>query len=140
MNIENLITLATYLEQLPANYSHFHMRTFYYEHGFAEYEYPNQVPAAPDCGTIACAIGHGPAAGLPAKDGEGWLSYSKRVFDTTPREWDWCFSADWQTTDNTPQGAAKRIRHLIEFGLPDNARAQQWGCADYLFNEEVQPV
>jgi len=29
-------------------------------------------------------------------------------------EWNWCFSDDWVTYDNTPTGAAKRIMYLVE--------------------------
>ena len=31
----------------------------------------------------------------------------------------WCFSGEWCEIDNTPRGAAKRIRVLLKSGLPD---------------------
>lgn len=73
------------------------------------------------CGTIGCALGHGPAAGIaPLPGDEGWGGYSARAFGLRAwsKDWQWCFSCDWQIVDPTPQGAAKRIRHLLEHGIP----------------------
>lgn len=42
----------------------------------------------------------------------GWISNSN--------EWHFLFWSEWVYTDNTPTGAAKRIRYLVENGLPEN--------------------
>lgn len=85
------------------------------------------------CGSVGCAIGHGPEAGLEKHLGEDWLEYSERVFGLTPGEpaWHWCFDCEWSQSDNTPQGAAKRILWLLEHGLPDepDRLGQRFGTA-----------
>ena len=75
-----------------------------------------------NCGTAGCAIGHGPNAGIPALSHESWEGYSFRCF--IPKfndryfspEWLWCFSSDWCNVDNTPQGAAARIKWVLDYG------------------------
>lgn len=42
-------------------------------------------------------------------------------------EWYWLFSDEWQMSDNTPRGAAKRIVHFVKKGLPDNWTQQLRG-------------
>ena len=108
MNRENLEKLATYLESddLKAEFS---MRTYT--------SYVNSLIGEASrikCGTIGCAIGHGPHARIPKKPYEGWEAYSYRVFEVSWLEWDFLFSAKWAGVDNTPQGAAKRINWLLE--------------------------
>lgn len=78
-----------------------------------------------DCGTIACACGHGPFAGVKMKSTESWQSYAKRCFIGTTNYSNcrynlhmWCFSAGWSPIDNTPKGAAKRIFMMLEHGIP----------------------
>lgn len=136
MNRDNLEKLATYLEGLPADYDHFGMQTFLSQNG-DDYHYADTAPTAGACGTIACAVGHGPAAGIPAVGlAEGWNGYSERVFALDHNQWVWCFDGDWMHVDDTPQGAAKRIRHLLEYGLPADFLEQCWGEAPYLFAQE----
>lgn len=38
--------------------------------------------------------------------------------------WDWCFSWKWKNIDNTPTGASKRIKYLLENGLDGNWEEQ----------------
>src|SRR5688500_13801651 len=98
--ISNLARLADYLSRLPRDYRHFAMQDFLV------------VPSGPDflgpvrarcveaeyartgstegwtCGTAACALGHGPAAGIPLRFEEfnskanplvpDWLAYGQR--------------------------------------------------------------
>lgn len=73
------------------------------------------------CGTIGCAIGHGPYAGIPKHVDEDWYDYARRVFigDNT-LSYDWLFSSAWYDYDNTPEGTAKRILHTLEHGVPVN--------------------
>jgi hypothetical protein len=78
-----------------------------------------------ECGSVGCAVGHGPYAGIPKLLGERWSEYSDRVFGLLAIEkWEWCFSDFWKRSDNTPQGAAKRILYLLDNGLPDNSYDQ----------------
>ena len=74
------------------------------------------------CGTIGCAAGHGPYAGVPKFDSESWTTYVSRAFGLGIADWSrqWCFSSNWVGVDNTPLGAAKRIDYLLEHGLPKN--------------------
>jgi len=135
MNRTNLETLATYLEALPIGYEHFDMASYLRK----DDRYIYMVADANiigDCGTVACAVGHGPTAGIAATDYENWDDYSDRVFDLSSTEWSWCFSSSWSTTDNTHQGAAKRIRHMLEHGAPDDAVQQMFGEVDYIFATE----
>ena len=104
MNRENLEKLAAYLEggNLKAR---FDMIT-YAENGECYKD---------TCGSVGCAIGHGPYAEIPKNPSETWEEYCYRVFGISwlSKEWKFCFSASWQTVDNTPRGAAKRIRWLL---------------------------
>jgi len=80
------------------------------------------------CGTVACAIGHGPAAGVAPQGGEGWSDYTIRAFgdgenDTSDRDtrvgvYTWAFHEAWAHYDNTPLGAAQRIRYALKHGVP----------------------
>lgn len=133
MNVENLEKLASYLEGLPTDYEHFDMFDFFWVKNGGGYMYPDEAPLPPECGAVACAVGHGPAAGLPALEGESWSHYSDRVFDLGETSWNWCFSDRWKKVDNTPQGAAKRIRYMLEHGRPENSEAQRLGTAPYMF-------
>lgn len=110
MNVENLEKLATYLESggLKADFdmvsfAHVHTATPHY------------------CGSVGCAVGHGPYAGIPKLAGELWAVYARRVFGLDDAQEEYCFDAGWVDYDNTPEGAAARIRHVIAgktFGVP----------------------
>lgn len=132
MNKENLILLADYLEKLPEDYGHFGMHT--YNGDGKPHELGHQ------CGTVACALGHAPyVKGLPVPlYDEFWGDYCERVLgiDSVSFEWDWCFDANWVYKDNTPQGAAKRIKYLVEKGLPDNWYEQLNGRAELCYKQE----
>ena len=138
--IENLLTLAQYLFNLPTEYSNFNMRNYVvvententWLYGSAviidPLEYDRFLTAVNNktagCGTVACAIGHGPAAGISINsDDSDWYEYSHRfinndISDIANVMWDWCFSSNWENYDNTAHGAAKRILYLLKHGLP----------------------
>jgi len=103
-NRANLTMLADYLEggKLKADFD----MTLYSWDGWS----------APDCGSAGCAVGHGPHAGILKLKSEDWDNYAERVFISKQSEWQWCFSSMWRQIDNTPQGAAKRIRCLLKHG------------------------
>jgi len=96
----NCKKLAAYLLELPDDYDKFDM-WWYTRNG--------EQPQETDCGTVACAAGHGPAAGIEPLPGEYWATYTQRVFSASP----WMFASDWSRHDNTAHGAAKRIVYAL---------------------------
>lgn len=133
MNIENLTTLHNFL--MSVSPAQFDMATF------ATMEEDEDVPLhAHECKTAGCAVGWAPAAGLPIIETDtDWAQYSERVFGmkTSSPAWQWCFAGPWAWVDNTPAGAAKRIRHLINEGIPGNFWQQMTGKAPYIFEKEL---
>lgn len=135
INIKNLTKLRDYLMSLPRNYKDFNMESFmviddrelYMLSGepmniddFRDYA----VPIINGCGTVACAVGHGPAAGIKARKSESWNNYANRTLiedgDCEYDIWDWCFSETWAWLDNHHYGAARRISYLIDnLDVPD---------------------
>jgi len=120
---ENLQKLARYLTRLPKlkhPKADFDMRAFTPDVGF------NVVV---NCGTVGCAAGHGPYAGVRKFKNEHWRKYVRRAFGVppNPRVFEWLFGHEWERTDNTPQGAAARIRWYLKHGVPGDAGAQRWG-------------
>jgi hypothetical protein len=83
------------------------------------------------CGTVGCALGHGPMAGIRPDYEETWVGYGVRAFGCIDYRdeidipmsiggpvWDWCFDEDWYDTDNTAIGAGGRIAYMLEHGTP----------------------
>lgn len=126
----NLAALAEYLESGPA--LRFDMARF-----AADGERHEIDPEAMlRCGTAACALGHGPFAGLPAKRQEEWKDYAFRVFGVGPTDigsqspaFLWMFGGAWAEIDNSPDGAAARIRWFLRNGVPPDSDEQQMGDA-----------
>ena len=103
MNRENLEKLAAYLESGDLKAA-FDMNL-----------YAETASNATLCGSLGCAIGHGPYAGIEKRSDENWLVYSNRVFDLLNRkDWNFLFSTGWTLTDNSPEGVARRIRWLLD--------------------------
>lgn len=128
---ENLAKLATFLTTNAASL-HFHMGAF---RGVLkagdEFEFSNEfrIDHTPPCGSVGCAIGHGPNAGIEPIDADkgDWSTYAARVFGTDPWGynsdlWEGLFTADWQYLDNSPEGAAQRITRFLETGELVGAR------------------
>ncbi len=109
-NRANLTMLADYLESEKLR-ARFHMGQFQDGDIISWRD-------ALDCGTVGCAVGHGPYAGIPKTTSEGWGAYSMRVFIPSKSDdaWMFCFDDVWAHIDNSPQGAAKRIRYLLKHG------------------------
>ena len=138
MNVENLTKLRDYLMSLPRSYKDFHMGSFatVYDDGrhwdldeddsILVEDYAMEIPA--NCGTSACAVGHGPNAGIKHRKNESWERYSARTMihikernwdgsvdtSTSCTEWHWCFSGYWDQVDDHHWGAARRISYLIK--------------------------
>jgi hypothetical protein len=116
MNRDNLDKLATHLEGLPKDYKHFDMSVYLDgQDYFSEQQYQECKLPLNECGTVACALGHGPDAGicfLP-EERNNWYQYSQRFIDGDNDLWYWLFSDQWSVIDNTPHGAAARIRYVL---------------------------
>lgn len=136
---DNLRKLADYLLALPEDYRNFDMNHYlvYYTRSVRPpFTSPYDISkgALAECGTAACAAGHGPAAGIAAEAKETWPEYVSRTFVNSlwggkynadiSRVWSWCFDSGWTPVDNTPQGAASRIYWYLDRGVPSNALEQ----------------
>ena len=117
----NLEKLANYLLALPEDYEHFDMGDFFI---VGEDDYPSllclksaknkkEIANISSCGAVACAVGHGPAAGIPVGNFKSWWSYSNKSFTGNDLEWAWCFGGEWEGVDDTPKGAGVRIKALL---------------------------
>ena len=72
-------------------------------------------PLAKECGSVGCAVGHGPYAGISKHDDEEWPEYAGRVFGAHRGHlFGYLFGAGWRYYDNTPEGAGQRIRGVLE--------------------------
>ena len=117
MNKENLLRMADYIEKVPQE--KFDMDAF----RIGTYR-------TPECNSIGCVIGH--CTVLDAKNvmknfvrEDGTIRFWEWSLDFTGinndmDEWNFLFGSDWNRTDTTQTGAAKRIRYFVEKGLPDN--------------------
>ncbi|UTS52090.1 hypothetical protein [Synechococcus phage BUCT-ZZ01] len=112
-NTENLLKLAKFLSNLPDDYKCFDMSTYFFDSELRE-----DRPQIVDEHCIACALGHGPTAGIgPDKVTMGaWMRYADTYFSKSPVMRRWIFSPVWARIDNTPKGAAQRILYAIKNG------------------------
>lgn len=122
INRKDLTLLADYLEKLPQDYENFDMDKFEKKGRLLSEvtEWDNL------CGTAGCAVGHAPfVQGISRpKENEWWGEYSDRItFDKNlvvyksgehDDLWDFLFGSNWVHVDNTPQGAARRIRAVLK--------------------------
>lgn len=158
---KNLTTLADYLESLPEDYAHFDMEQYIDHRGGCDLtealdeetqkalKYDDYCTTTEstvfarsaeqflnNCGTVACALGHGPSAGIPlmkkhfgTKKVKGvsvvtnidFNSYAKLFINDSVLgdEWKFLFSDEWKGIDDHHWGAAARIRFLLDKrGLP----------------------
>jgi hypothetical protein len=129
--------LAAYLEGLPKRYRHFDMGEYMGDCDLgAVIDYALNNGGVQKCGTVACAVGHGPAAGIlvPKRlvtKGSfapvSWNAYSELFVGNLALDPDyrfsWLFEGDWELYDNTHYGAAARIRYLLANGGPPDGFA-----------------
>ena len=97
-----------------------------------------------DCGTVGCAVGHGPYAGIEKRPFEFWVNYCHRVFlneNTNEQKiaWEFLFSESWaETPFNQAIHAAKRIRHFLN-GLPIDI-TDEYGIEEYSRTPECENI
>lgn len=129
IHFANLMKLASYLRTLPRDYEHFDMShylaTYKPEYDdlkqFSPGDYAENDPT--NCGTVACAVGHGPKAGVPFEEyDDSWDRYADRAFGCTIADddvGDFMFGPEWAhghqpgEGTNTPQEAARRIEAVV---------------------------
>lgn len=78
------------------------------------------------CGTVGCALGYAPiATGIYPKynfslslitiaSSINWLKYALETLGLNNYPYDFLFHQKWASIDNTPKGAAARIRFLVD--------------------------
>lgn len=145
---ENLEFLAEHLEKEQ-----------FVADNFSMLEYYKPISQTKGCGTVACAAGEGILAlsegkvldelldyrfryGDRARDSNFWNNKITQYFGITTGEnndiheatYQYLFASEWLHRDNTPEGAAKRIRYVLEHGVPMNYDEQMEG-QDYLSYE-----
>lgn len=125
--VENLRTLAKYLRE-KVDPQRFDMADYCYKGSIHNEVY---LPSEHTCGTAACAVGHGPMAGIGGdlNQYKSWVSYTHVNFIPAgqDRSSEWLFSGCWDEHDNTPEGAADRIDTFLRSGVP------LWFDADMYF-------
>ena len=130
----NLRKLADYLSKLPEGYSDFQMAHYFsaksgeitsVDFAKIEREYALKNGGVGKCGAVACALGHGPSAGILFRnddfggefypnDAPNWSVYGERFLANEDKDlFEFLFGGGWSAFDNTPQGAAKRIRFYL---------------------------
>lgn len=141
MNRDNLKKLADYLLALPDDYHDFDMGVFCKIPGTEREFGPSET--VHQCGTVGCALGHGPVAGIrPGPTDLDWRDYCLNQFELHwwSDEAEWCFGGEWSLIDDTPQGAGKRILWLLDgHPIPTEAELANGDAAEILrkFNYQV---
>lgn len=111
----NLLKLAAYLFDVENLKARFDMWK-YCDHFLTQ-------ECSTNCGSVGCAIGHGPYAGVKKYGREDFAEYCQRVFkidqsDKSDEEkrvnWIFLFDSYWRNIDNSSEGAAKRILYFLD--------------------------
>lgn len=119
----NLDRLATLLEGLPHDYLHFDMESYFHDPRTHLHSEIDEMMAAykitqPVEGMCACALGHSIAAGV-MMIGSTWREAAQRAYAIDDDAFDYLFGGEWYVRDNTPVGAARRIRKYLAHGVPE---------------------
>lgn len=127
-NIKNLRKVAKYMPTIPKK-------------DFAMDSYRSSTDEVPDscmshnCNTIGCILGHAtilfPFNQIP-KYLSGNINFNELsgIFfgiNNWKKEWSFLFGPEWYNSDNTPEGASRRILYFLENGLPSNWDEQMMG-------------
>lgn len=117
--LANIERLANYLDQLPANYPHFDMEDWFHPASGMQFSTEaDEIQASaelrdPKIGSCGCALGHTIAAGINPCNTKSWVMMAQRVYGITGSEFVKVFAGDLAFVDNTPKGAARRLRALL---------------------------
>lgn len=133
---QNLLKLAEVLETaLPTAEGY----SFEFDMGWYFYDLDKDGPYGGytnhlhnQCNASACAIGVGVLAGIGDTSTHFVSDYADNTFGTNDRntsEGRYMFNSLWEDVDNTPEGAAARIRYILEHGLPEDWEDQMYGNA-----------
>jgi|GEM_PF-2667858 len=114
LNIKNLEEMADFIETVPSKFFNMH-------------RFRKGGRVTPECDSVGCIIGHCTILDkrpLPQLlNGEiDFYSWAEE-FTGLPRRspaWFYLFSSNWADTDDTPTGAAKRIRFFLKNGIPND--------------------
>ncbi len=116
----NLDHLATALETLPEGYLHFDMETYYHNPKLNLLTEADEIEAAQQgfevFGSCGCIIGHAPSNGLFRPGFTSWSEYASEMFGVDETGYSYLFGGEWAFCDNTPIGAARRIRTYLALG------------------------
>ena len=85
-----------------------------------------------ECGTVFCFAGHMKSCGLMKKNDTDYERATTLLLgiESYSLEWGWLFDSRWRSGDNTPEGAAARMLHLVKgLPVPDNWAEQAFGIA-----------
>lgn len=117
--------LAAYIETLPESYAHFDMESYFHDPRLKLATEQDEMVHSIDLmqpveGMCGCLLGHSAAAGVRwnPNDYTDWREFAKVVYGVDDTAFEYLFSGDWYVEDNTPEGAAQRIRTYIEQGVP----------------------
>ncbi len=127
MNRTNLERLVSFLENLPENYPHFDMESYFHDPRNdlkterEEMEYSVGL-TEPTMGMVGCALGHSAAAGIDPMDWNAtdWFGFAEQAYGVSREEALYAFGGEWYVMDNTPKGAAQRIRNVIAGTIPQD--------------------
>jgi hypothetical protein len=144
---KRLLALADHIEAVPQDL--FDMESYRLEDDTLE-----------GCGTVGCALGHAPAL-LIKRFHVRPASITMTMYSEIVIDWDkvalqfgitddvfnspamaYLFHALWKHVDNTPTGAAKRIRWVVKHGgVPFNYSQQIFGEAPRSYEQaQVDPI
>ena len=135
MNRENLGRMSDYIRTIS-------------QEQFSMIDYRSGQQETIECDSVGCIIGHCTILDLPENipirtyfHGGG----NSKLFDiwstrftgleSHSKEWLWCFAYYWKYSDDTPEGASKRIDYLLDNGLPKNWYEQMHGEAPLCYND-----
>jgi len=123
LNIKNLEEMADFIETVPSKF-------------FNMYRFRKGWEVTPECDSVGCIIGHCTVLDkrpLPRLlNGDIYFYSWAEEFTGLPMRSSasrYLFSPDWADTDDTPKGAAKRIRFFLKNGLPNDWLEQIFGEA-----------
>ena len=114
----DLVRLISHLEQLPSGYRDFSMHSYHELPDVNDRGLVSKRLAHAGCGTVACAVGHAPDAGINCDQHRHWWDLDRYLACGDSLASEWMFGGQWVDLDNTPHGAAGRIRYALLHGLP----------------------